>query len=461
MVSSMVASKTCIVGGGPTGSGEHIFPASLGGLRVNNGIYCGRHNNAYGPLAAVLVGQLAFFNAQLGIRNTRTNQVRPVTLNDPNSGEAFEFSGDKLKPAGPRILSKDEKSAVIAVTSMADLPAFLVDQKVKGVDYQVTGQGEKGMYVPGQLHARVSFGGPDGLRSIGYIAQTFFAHCFPALARDAAIQPFIDYTLNGTGDHFVWWDFEAPTLTANTFPLGHRIIVGVDAALGVAYARVSLFSTLDFAMVFYKLTGTTSSESVVNDIDPLALKMPDDLVQTYFASAIAPVTPPADQTAGLATAIGNGVAEGRVALLMQRAEDHNRRLDAEALLSRLNASAIMTDKETILRDFWNAEPQRIWRLLDFCLTTLKEQQAREPWGAMLVEVLEEATERNPAAASGVTPVAKTALDIASLALTKAMLASIKDNALDLYKTEMYIGGGIGADAAVRAVLSHKFPNLNL
>jgi hypothetical protein len=38
--------KICIVKGGPAGSGEHIFPASLGGLRINNGIYCEKHSNA-------------------------------------------------------------------------------------------------------------------------------------------------------------------------------------------------------------------------------------------------------------------------------------------------------------------------------------------------------------------------------------------------------------------------------
>ena len=94
--------KTCIVGGGPAGSGEHIFPACLGGQRVNNGIYCERHNNHYGPLAAKLSTQLAFFNAQVGIRNTRTKQVQPVTLTDPVSGATYEYDGNHLKLSGPR-----------------------------------------------------------------------------------------------------------------------------------------------------------------------------------------------------------------------------------------------------------------------------------------------------------------------------------------------------------------------
>jgi hypothetical protein len=106
--------KTCIVCGGPAGSGEHIFPACLGGLRVNNGIYCGPHNNGYGDLAALLANQLAFFNASLGIRNGRTKQIKPAVLTDPATGLKVNFDGKSLKPAGPQILTQNGNSATIA-----------------------------------------------------------------------------------------------------------------------------------------------------------------------------------------------------------------------------------------------------------------------------------------------------------------------------------------------------------
>ncbi len=344
---------------------------------------------------------------------------------------------------------------------MAELQVFLAEQAAKGTNYQIAGQGVPEVYVPGQLHTQIGFGGPDGLRAIGYVAQTFFAHCFPALARDDAMQPFIEYTISGTGEHLVWWDFDAPTQTPNAFPLGHRIIVGVDEVEGTAYARVSLFSTLDFSMVFCKPTTITSSSSVINDIDPLALKMPDDLVQTREPAAVAPVKMPANPTAGLYAAITNGDAEKRMTLLMKRAEDHNRRLDAGELLLQLTAALSVKDKEKILREFWSDEPQRVWRLLNFGLTTLKQQRSREPLAALFIDALEQATERDPTSSTGVTSAAKTALTIASTALVKAMTASIKDKSLDQDKTEMFIGGGVGADAAVRALLSHKFPRLPL
>ena len=50
--------KTCIVCGQAAGSGEHIFPASLGGRRVNSGIYCPKHDNSHSGLVNEIAEQL-------------------------------------------------------------------------------------------------------------------------------------------------------------------------------------------------------------------------------------------------------------------------------------------------------------------------------------------------------------------------------------------------------------------
>lgn len=156
--------KTCIVCGGPAGSGEHLFPASLGGRRVNNGIYCKRHNNDYGALAAKLSNQLAFFNAQFRIRNTRTKQIQPVTLTDPASGATFEYDGDHLKPKEVRILSQDGNTATIAVTDKAQIQQFLDEQQAKGLTYRVSGRETRQTYHPGLLHIKLGFGRPSPIR---------------------------------------------------------------------------------------------------------------------------------------------------------------------------------------------------------------------------------------------------------------------------------------------------------
>jgi hypothetical protein len=449
--------KTCIVCSGGAGSGEHIFPACLGGLRVNNGIYCEKHNNDYGPFAGELSNQLAFFNAQFGIRNTRTKQVRPVTLIDPQSGAVFAYDGSQLTPSGPRVISQNGNTATIAVTNEAELQQFLKEQEAKGITYQIAGPGTPATYIPGQLHIRLTFGGPDGLRAIGYVAQTFFAHCFPELARSPSMQPFIDYTLRGTGENFVWWDFDAPAdLTPNAFPLGHRIIVGADADAGVAYARVSLFSTLDFAMVFYDLPSSVASGSVVNDIDPLAIKMPDDLQQRRETFAVAPVARPSNPTASLSAAINGGTAEARHELLMQRAEDSRRRNDAEALLDALRSEQDAAGKDRVVRGFWAEQPQRTMRLLHFGLSTAKEHHwQNNPIGPQIVAILEEATGRDETASSGLTPDALFAVEVASAALVEAMCAAVREGVPDQKTIEMLIAGGEGTQIATKAILRAK------
>jgi hypothetical protein len=57
--------KKCIICGGAAGSREHVFPAALGGGRVNKGIYCGTHNNGFSPLAAILSAQLTLLMPSL------------------------------------------------------------------------------------------------------------------------------------------------------------------------------------------------------------------------------------------------------------------------------------------------------------------------------------------------------------------------------------------------------------
>ncbi len=446
--------KTCIVCGGPAGSGEHIFPACLGGLRVNNGIYCGSHNEAYGPLAELLANQLAFYNAQFGIMNTRTKKIRPVTLKDSN-GATFTWDGTELTPVGPRLFSRSDDQVTIGLPAndREGMKRFLAEQEAKGVKFEVANGGQPVAYHPGTLGGQQMFAGPEGLRAIGYLAQTLFTHCFKDLARVPAMQPFIDYTLKGVDGPLVWWDFEAPTdLPANAFHLGHRIIVGIDADRGVAYGRVSLFSTFDYAMIFYELSEGTTSRSVINDIDPIAEKMPDDLVQREEALAVATVERPEDPAESLANAIGSGKAAELQNQLMRRAYDRRRQLVAEGLLEQLSAASDIAGKQQVLRDFWDGESQRVLRLLDATLKhVLANPERGNPGWFFLVRCLERATQRHESSPSGLAASAEAAIKIASAALCHTMGEALKAGELDQDSTEMFIEGGLGQHAATDAV----------
>ncbi len=275
--------RTCIICGGHTGSREHLFPAALGGRRTNKGIYCADHNNDYSGLAAIISGQLALFNAQIGVLGDHTSEIKPVTMTDLASGLEVELTNSQVRFKDPRIISQEAVGnavvAEMAFSSREQAANWVLEQKAKGFDVQFTGKAQKTRYYLGPAHTKITLGGDEeGLRAIGYIAQTFLAHSFPDVARLPELQGIKDYTLKNVGSGFVWWDFDPPDdLPANKFPFGHRVIVGLNKEDGAAYARLSFFSTLNFSVLFATVP-VEASQSVITDIDPLAKSPPNDIL---------------------------------------------------------------------------------------------------------------------------------------------------------------------------------------
>jgi hypothetical protein len=289
--------KTCIICGGPTGSREHLFPAALGGRRTNKGIYCAEHNNEYSGLAGIISAQLALFNALIGVVGDHASETKPIAMNDLASGREVELSNSRIRFKDPQVISQEAEGNTIvmkmAFSSRKEAKEWVLEQKAKGFDVQVTGQGQRIQYNVGTTHARITLGGnEEGLRAIGYIAQTFLAHFFPDVARLPELQGIRDYTLKNVGSGFVWWDFETPdNLPVNKFPFGHRVIVGLNKEDGTAYARLSLFSTLNFSVLFGTVP-VKASQSVITDIDPLAKSPPNDVFSWNEGTAKGAVSKP-------------------------------------------------------------------------------------------------------------------------------------------------------------------------
>lgn len=104
----------------------------------------------------------------------------------------------------------------------------------------------------------------------------------------------------------MWWDFDpADDLTENKFLFGHRVIVGLNKDDGTAYARISFFSTLNFAILFGPVP-FEASRSVITDIDPLAKSPPDDILSWAEDSPKGAVLKPDNLSASLAEAISSG-----------------------------------------------------------------------------------------------------------------------------------------------------------
>ena len=139
--------KTCIICGQRAGSREHIFPAALGCRRTNKGIDCGPHNRGFSHLAKIITQQLKSINALLAVRPDHEDSAEPLDYTSPEGERLVIFDG-------------------------------IVKRATSGKT-----DSERGP------HVQLTLGGPDGLRSIAYIALTFFAHHFQDYALVAALMP--------------------------------------------------------------------------------------------------------------------------------------------------------------------------------------------------------------------------------------------------------------------------------
>jgi hypothetical protein len=146
---------------------------------------------------------------------------------------------------------------------------------------------------------------------------------------------------------------------------------------------------------------------------------------------------------------------GLLLRLLHRAP-RRRRVVAEALLERVRAAADLFAKQRIVREFWDAEPQRVLLLLGAVLANVKSQnRASEPAWHLTVDLLEQATKRDETALSGLTPGAEAAIRTASATLSHAMGEAIRSGTLDQDTTEMFIEGGKGSHAAAQAVCAAR------
>lgn len=449
--------KTCLVCGGRAGSAEHIFPAALGGRRTNRGIYCETHNNGYSPLAARLTEQLEIFNAQLGVKHDRTRKVRPARLRELQSGKELLLTECHTSFAPPEDVATGEH--MLSFSSMADAQAWAERQRAKGMQVEFGEVGEPSTYHPGTSLAQIALGGSEGLRAIGYVGQTFLAHAFPRIAREAGLQPFVRSTYDGGGEISVWWDFDSEALgLTSPFEFGHRIIVGVDAESKVAYGRVSLFAAFDFAMIFGPVE-TSESFARIFDVDPLAENAPADLSEIDTPKPPKVPRHPTD-AAALKREIESGGAAAKVASLQRRIQDRERTQAATLLIRQVQKIESLPSPEqaAAFTALIGRERQRIWSMLGTSLSHFEASDAGAKLKAVGLDVAA-LGEADPSAHDGLSDTARQALDLACEAMAQRFHADFLDGALDQARIRTLIADGEGHALVLRAALTLLMPGL--
>lgn len=439
-------SRTCIICGVLASSREHLFPAALGGRRTNKGIYCHDHNNAYGPVLEPLVAQLAFFNAQLDVVGDRGKAVRPVRLVEKETGRTVLVTGSSLRVKGPALMhvemNEDGPLRTVTAFDQAQADRAVAEAKVRGEPlHRVV----RAAHHVGALHGSMSFGGPEGLRAITYVAQTHFAQAFPDLVRTDAFALLKDYTLNGNGPPLAWWCF-APMeeLGANRFAFGHRIVVGVDASSAEAFAHVSLFSTLHFNILLGSVRGEPS-RTRVTDIDPLAPHPPHDRVEWDTAALVDVPRHPPDPVAALRFAMESGQAASAVNELMARIQAHRLEMEALPFLNGLLTMASVVEDERVMRiaERLRRHERRIVFLMEHVVDGLLQDSAG-PLKEAMAEMLSPVVVRNPYRPSGLAPETERMARVCTRALAKQLDRELMSGTLTLERVVALLGHGVGA-----------------
>src|SRR4051812_40581253 len=314
--------RPCIICGKAAGSREHLFPAALGGRRTNKGIYCGEHNQGFSPLAKILSDQFEAINAILSVRPDHSDEPRRVEVSMPD-GVTYAISGNDVRLAQPQVLKEkilgESTETSLRFSDEQQIQTWIAQQRAAGLNVRITNKQEGQDYFLRPIPISSTLGGAKGLRAIGYIALTFFSHYFPAEARQPGMVGMRDFVQEMNDEERVWWENPDSTtgLPPNPFQFGHTIALAIDASGGDAYALVSLFSTVNFAVQLGHVKSQSDSTVVVH-IDPHAERPPSDIQDIRRNSIIFNIQKPLNSTDNLNDMISTGRAQQDLQLLVAR-----------------------------------------------------------------------------------------------------------------------------------------------
>lgn len=488
--------NTCIVCGQAAGSGEHVFPAALGGRRTNKNIYCTTHDNGYSSLVSHLAGQLDLFNSLLGVVPDHSKgEAKSIFVLDPHTGEQLKLSSEQLSFTAPRIFSQEQlKDGVhmsVGFPNRESMNQWLAAQKAKGHDLTILGKPEVTSYFIDEINFQRQFGGPCGSGAVAYVTQTFLAQAFPHHVRSGELSEFIAYTqaisqvaqaqgnsssqpnssanpklelalqaldaaLGAWGGQApVWWDFDPqPDATPNAFEFGHRVTVGIDATDGQIFGRFSLFSSIHFGMCFGTTSNRSETRTVTIDIDPMAAHPPNDIRKIESATAIARVSRPRHPTHGLATAIKSKTQEAVFTDLMRRISRHSLAKVAEKMHRELAeySSLPITDRDQLIMRVLDGQAQRIMNIARYVLQELK---TRFPSAVLptLGPIFDSMLAADPRSSNGLSPMASMTLQLAKSALAAQIQNDIQAGKLTENRLVQLMGEGPGAAVVGELILT--------
>ena len=445
--------KTCIICGLAAGSGEHIFPASLGGRRTNRGIYCSKHDNGFSPLASVIAEQLSVINALLSVRNDHTGEAKSVIVTDED-GQDYRLCGNSLTlvtaPQPPPAGDGQPQSLVFATRQEAE--AWIAEQRKAGYTIESVSMEAQSRLPPAGIRPRMSIGGTEGLRAVGYIALTFFANYFPALARQSEADAFKAFVCGTSATQRVWWECSNPPpgLPKQPFPFGHTLAIVVDAEAAHAHVYTAFFGALCFTADLGPVKANTT-ETVVTFIDPLAPHPPDDIKVIRDAQVLFPIHRPDGLTDNLAELIESGNGQRALQRLMRDIWRHNTDCDMQELADELKTARTLPEPEQRqqIRAIVDRQRPRLLRHMQYVVANFPAEGGLVSFAPVLQQMIR----RDASAASGLAPSCEAVLQVIVTSFSDALMQLMQHETISTADLILMFTEGPGA-AAVCNIMFH-------
>lgn len=467
----MALSRTCIICDNAAGSGEHIFPAALGGRRTNKGIYCTKHDGGFSPLVNALATQMRMLNGQLEVVNDHRKREGfvPPTIKAAD-GTTYAIAGGALVPQRVRVINRTLGPDGIEQLQLA-VPESLIgrlDDLARNGEIEIRTRGEPVPAVQSDaIHFQLQFGGPRFLAGVAYVAMSYLAKFHPDLARQqetglAALKASLLVAAAERDDQkvempdCVWW--ETPevlaALPASPFRFSHSIVVSTDSARRRAGAYLCLFGTFCFGVDFGEFAAGVVDRTTVVHLNPQAPHPPDDQLELPpLSQALAIAAPKPSATENLRKAIQDGTAQKYVTLFLERAKDWQIEGSARQLLDAVSSIALERLQTPVGRQvvhkLMEEHNQQVYGLMCEFVGRLPSHLDLGP----IAPLLRSFVARDDAKPTGLTDLAASNLYVAKAFLAEAFVAERLAGSLTLEKAKRLLAGTDGVAVVGEAIMT--------
>lgn len=276
--------------GGRTAKGEHVFPASLGGMWKSSTLLCGSCQKHFGGgLDQVLPNQFRTTNTLLGVCSDHESVPALAPAIDPETGDHYFFD-HKFRAQGARErLVSEHRESETTIERRFDVRGLELEKRflkrlkreaiTQGFKLELRERTERKLLVARPPEAPMSFGeGEDGngFRAAARVALNFLAQGCPEEARDAGLTGVKAWIYGTASKSAEFGHFGGPlpegTLPPLTFDPCHRVIIGIDGATGDVFGRIEFFDAYDVAIRFGRLERPRRRFIAAWDINPLATR---------------------------------------------------------------------------------------------------------------------------------------------------------------------------------------------